>query len=344
MSGISCPPPLSDYSRLLLAHGGGGKLMHELLAKRVLPALDGGLLAQQGDAAILQAGPLRLAFTTDSYVVSPLVFPGGDIGQLAVCGTVNDLAMVGATPLWLSCSLIIEEGLPLEVLEAQLASLRRTADAAGVEIATGDTKVVERGKGDGLYINTAGIGLIEHGQHLLPASVSAGDVILLSGDVGRHGMAIMARREGLAFDSEIESDAACLHRAVAALLAQPGPLHCLRDLTRGGLAAALHEIAASAGLAIEIDERAVPVAPPVAAACEILGLDPLHVACEGRFIAVLPEASAEAALAALRATPEGAEARLIGRVSAGGGVVLNSRIGTRRVLSLPSGEQLPRIC
>ncbi len=342
MTGPHCPAPIDDYPALLLAHGGGGRLMHSLLGNTVLPALDNGLLAQQGDAAILQAGPLRLAFTTDSYVVSPLVFAGGDIGTLAVCGTVNDLAMVGARPLWLSVGLIIEEGLPRAVLEQQLASLRRAADAAGVSIATGDTKVVERGKGDGLYINTAGIGLIEHPHTLLPARVQEGDVIILSGDVGRHGIAVMACREGLAFETALESDLACLHRAVQALL--PHPLHCLRDLTRGGLAAALHEIATSAGLAIALDEAAVPVSAPVAAACELLGLDPLQVACEGRFIALLPEAAAPAALAALRATPEGAGAQIIGRVRTGSGVVLNSRLGTQRSLVLPAGEQLPRIC
>lgn len=344
MKAIDCPVPASDSELVMLAHGGGGTRMHALLASLVVPGLGDPSLAEGGDAALLELEGARLAFTTDSYVVKPLFFPGGDIGTLAVSGTVNDLAMVGARPLFLSCALIAEEGLPMEVLARVLASMRRTAEVAGVRIVTGDTKVVDRGKGDALFVNTAGIGVRTHDRVILPRSVREGDVILLSGDLGRHGIAVMAAREDLGFDLPIESDVACLHRATEALLAHP--VHCFRDLTRGGLASALVEIGTVAGLAMAIDEARIPVSEPVSAACEILGLEPIHVANEGRFVAFVPEADAEAALATLRGVPGQEHAVAIGRVTSGpaGRVTLRSRIGTERLVVLPSGEQLPRIC
>ncbi|MCC6630006.1 MAG: hydrogenase expression/formation protein HypE [Chloroflexi bacterium] len=346
---VACPAPLRDYPQVLLAHGGGGRLMHHLLAQLVLPAFDGPAnpaLAERHDGARLALGGARLAFTTDGYVVHPLIFPGGDIGSLAVNGTINDLAMCGARPLALSASLILEEGLPMATLARVLASMRQAADAAGVAIVTGDTKVVDRGKGDGLYISTAGIGIIEHEQVIAPASVRPGDVVLLSGDIGRHGIAIMAVREGLAFETTIESDCAPLAAPVAALLAAGVPVHCLRDLTRGGLASALVEIAETAGVQIDVDEAAIPVAEEVQGACEILGLDPLYVANEGRFIAIVPAAAAAAALAVLQVHSLGGEARVIGQVTDAtpGLVTMRSLIGVARVVDLHSGEQLPRIC
>lgn len=344
MKPLDCPVPSSDSELVLLAHGGGGTRMHSLLASLVLPSFDDPGLAEGGDAALLEIEGSRLAFTTDSYVVKPLFFPGGDIGTLAVSGTVNDLAMVGAKPLFLSCALIAEEGLPMETLGRVLASMRRTAEAAGVRIVTGDTKVVDRGKGDGLFVNTAGIGVRMHDRVLLPRSVREGDVILLSGDLGRHGIAVMAAREELGFDPPIESDVACLHRATEALLAHE--VHAFRDLTRGGLASALVEIGTVAGLSMSIDEARLPVSEPVAAACEILGLEPIHVANEGRFVAFVTEADAEAALATLRGVPGQEQAMAIGRMTSGpaGRVTLRSRIGTERLVVLPSGAQLPRIC
>jgi hydrogenase expression/formation protein HypE len=329
-----------------LAHGGGGRLAQQLLEQVFLPAFDNPLLGQRHDAAVLTLGQQRIAFTTDSYVVSPLFFPGGDIGTLAVNGTVNDLAMAGARPLWLSAAFLIEEGLPISTLVRVADSMRRAADEAGVQLVTGDTKVVDKGKGDGLFITTAGVGLIEHDSTISPAAVSEGDAVLLSGDIGRHGMAIMSVREGLTFETTIESDCAPLGGIVSALLKSGATIHCLRDLTRGGLASALNEIASTAGLQIDIVEKDVPVRDEVHGACEILGLDPLYVANEGRFVAFVPASEAGAALAILRSHPLGQESCVIGRVTAGrpGLVTLASRIGARRILDLLSGEQLPRIC
>jgi hydrogenase expression/formation protein HypE len=345
MTDISCPLPITDYPNVLLAHGGGGRLMHEMLMRRVLPAL-GTPDAGQTDAALLELGGARLAFTTDAYVVKPLFFPGGDIGRLAVSGTVNDLAMMGATPLALSLSLILEEGLPFETLDRVLASIRATADAAGVKIVTGDTKVVDRGKADGLYINTAGIGAVPAGITLGPDQVRAGDAVIVSGDLGRHGIAVLAEREGIGFETTIESDVACLHRLVAKLLAASIEIHCMRDLTRGGLASAMVEIAGASGLGITLEETAIPVSAPVDAACELLGLDPLHVANEGRMVLFCPEAQAGAALECLRGDLLAEGAARIGRVHAesAGRVALQTRIGVSRALDMLSGEQLPRIC
>ena len=342
-----CPVPLTGHSEIQLAHGGGGRLTQELIERIFGPAFTNRSLEARHDGALLEPPPgARLAFSTDSHVVSPLFFPGGDIGRLAVYGTANDLAMCGARPRWLSAAFILEEGLPLELLERVVRSMGDAARAAGVSIVTGDTKVVERGKGDGLYITTSGIGVIEHALTIAPASVQAGDAILLSGDIGRHGMAILAQREGLAFESSIESDCAALWPAVEALLAAGLDVHCLRDLTRGGLATAVIEIAETAGLAATLDESAVAVSESVRGACELLGLDPFYVANEGRFAAFVPEPQAARAVDILRALPVSARAALIGEVVAEPHnlVTLRSRIGGSRVLDMLSGEQLPRIC
>jgi hydrogenase expression/formation protein HypE len=295
---------------------------------------------------VIQPRTARLAFTTDTFVVQPLFFPGGDIGKLAVYGTVNDLAMAGARPRWLSCGLVLEEGLPIDVLRRVIESMQAAAAEVGVQIITGDTKVVDRGKGDGIFINTAGVGEIEDGLDVSPARVAAGDRILLSGDIGRHGIAIMSQREGLQFEGALDSDCASLAGLVAGLTALGADLHCLRDLTRGGLAAALIEIAEQAGVGIELDEASIPVAPQVAGACELLGLDPLYVANEGRMIAIVPEHAAPEALRIARQHPVACQSGLIGRVIAAprGSVELRNPLGSGRLLDLLSGEQMPRIC
>jgi hydrogenase expression/formation protein HypE len=302
--------------------------------------------AGQHDSAVVEAGGARLAFTTDGFVVHPRVFPGGDLGELAIYGTVNDLAMAGAVPLALSTAFILEEGLPFEELAQLVASMKTAADRCGVRLVTGDTKVVDRGKADGIFITTAGIGLIPAGVEVHPRRVQPGDAVLVSGDLGRHGIAVMSVRDGLAFESPVVSDCGPIHHLVLALREAGLDLHCLRDPTRGGLASVLNEIATAAGVAIEAEEASVPVNEAVATACEILGLDPLYVACEGRLVAFLPEAQAEQALAVLRAIPEGSGAAKIGRVIPGpaGRVTVKTSLGTARLLDLLSGEQLPRIC
>jgi hydrogenase expression/formation protein HypE len=342
----ACPFPIQNYPRVLLAHGGGGKLMHQLIARMFMPAFRNPLLEPQHDSSVFEVGGRRLAFTTDSYVVRPLFFPGGDLGSLAVHGTVNDLAMSGARPLYLSAAFIIEEGLPMETLWRIVSSMQQAAQAAGVQIITGDTKVVDKGKGDNLFINTAGVGLLEHSLTIAPQSVQPGDAILVNGDLGRHGMAIMAVREGLQFDSAIESDSAPLAEAVLDLVRAPIEIHCLRDLTRGGLASVLNEIAEAANLTLLVEEKVIPVREDVRGACEILGLDPLHVACEGRFAAFVPERDAERALAILRKRAAGSGACRIGKVTGQHSptVLLKSTLGTQRILDMLSGEQLPRIC
>ncbi len=343
---LTCPLPIADYPRVLLAHGGGGRLMNQLIERLFAAAFDNPLLGERHDGAAFAVPAGRLAFTTDSYVVHPLFFPGGDIGRLAVNGTVNDLAMCGARPLYLSAAFILEEGLPMETLWRVVQSMRDAAAAAGVQIVTGDTKVVDRGKADGLYINTAGVGLLEHERVIAPRQVREGDLVLINGDLGRHGMAIMAVREGLAFESDIESDTAPVAAPVQALLAAGLDVHCLRDLTRGGLTSALVEIAETAGVHIHLDERAIPVREAVRGACEMLGLDPLYVANEGRFAVVVAAADADRALAILRADPAAEGAAVIGRVlgSQPGLVTMRSQIGANRILDRLSGEQLPRIC
>jgi hydrogenase expression/formation protein HypE len=341
-----CPIPLSDYPTITMAHGGGGTLMHQLIGKMFRTAFANPLLDQQHDGAVFASPARRLAFTTDSFVVRPLAFPGGDIGRLAVFGTVNDLAMCGARPLYLSCGFILEEGLPMDVLWRIVCSMRDAAAEARVRIVTGDTKVVDHGKGDGIYINTAGVGALEHGREINPRQIRAGDAILVSGDIGRHGMAIMAVREGLAFESTIESDCAPLFDPVHRLLEGGVEVHALRDLTRGGLAGGVIECVETARLGAELREDAIAVREDVRGACELLGLDPLYVANEGRFAAFVPADEAAHAVALLRTNPICRDAQAIGVVteSPPGQVTLRSRIGTRRMLDLPSGEQLPRIC
>ena len=343
---IACPTPVDANAQVLMAHGGGGRLMHQLLERIIVPPIDNPHLASRHDACVVDIGTAKIAFTTDSFVVHPLFFPGGDIGKLAVCGTVNDLAMAGAKPLYLSLALIIEEGLPIETLRAVMDSIDKTAAECGVQIITGDTKVVERGKGDGLFINTAGIGVIEHRLPIGPKSVASGDAVILSGDIGRHGIAIMAQRENLRFESEINSDCAPLHREIAALLESGIEIHCLRDLTRGGLASALIEISEAAACEIEIVESAISVSEPVRAACELLGFDPLHVANEGRFVAFVPAKFAEQALDVLKSSATHNSPQVIGTVgnSANPQVILRSVVGGRRIVDMLSGEQLPRIC
>ncbi|MAS41131.1 MAG: hydrogenase expression/formation protein HypE [Porticoccaceae bacterium] len=344
MSG-ECPLPGPEADCIQLAHGGGGRAMARLLESLILPMFDDPELDRRHDGAVFEvAGPL--AFTTDSYVVRPLEFPGGDIGSLAVNGTVNDLAMCGAEPRYLSVGLILEEGLPLAVLRRVLVSMRDAARAAGVRLVTGDTKVVDRGKADELFINTSGVGRVLAPAEVGPARVVPGDMVILSGDIGRHGMAVMAVRENFGFESTIESDCAALAAPVAALFAAGVTVHCLRDLTRGGLASALVEIAEAAAVHIEIEESRIPVRADVGAACELLGLDPLHVANEGRFIAVVPAQDAELALRVLRARHITAGAVAVGvvRPAPAGQVFCRGELGVSRVIDMLSGEQLPRIC
>jgi len=340
----SCPVPLGHAGTVQLAHG-GGRVMRDLLESLFLPAFDNPALAARHDSAVVGCGAARIAFTTDTYVVHPRVFPGGDIGTLAVYGTVNDLAMAGARPLYLSASFVHEEGLPLAELARVVHSMRAAADACSITLVTGDTKVVDRGKGDGLYVNTAGIGTVPDGLDLGPRRVRPGDAILVSGDVGRHGIAVLSVREGLAFETEVASDCASVAPLVEVILGAGIDVRCLRDPTRGGLATVLNEIALDGGVGIEIDERAVPVDDAVAGACELLGLDPLYVACEGRMVAFVRDDESERALALMRGHAIGAGAARIGTVfPAAGTVTLRTRLGSRRLLDLLSGEQLPRIC
>lgn len=344
--GFSCPLPISQYPQVMLAHGGGGKLMHQLIEQVFVPAFRNDLLGTRHDGAVFEIEGARLAMTTDSYVVRPLVFPGGDIGTLAINGTVNDLAMCGARPLYLSAGFILEEGLPMELLWRIVQSMRRAAEIAGIQLVTGDTKVVDKGKGDGIFINTAGVGVIEHSLTIAPGQIQTGDRILLNGDLGRHGIAIMAMREGLSFESEIESDCAPLAKLVLHLIREGIEIHCLRDLTRGGLASALVEIAETGERQLHIRERDIPVREDVRGACEILGLDPLYLANEGRFLAMIPERDSARALEIMRAYPGGEKACLIGEVgeAASPRVLMKSAIGATRIVDMFSGEQLPRIC
>jgi len=345
-AGFSCPIPIEQYSNILLAHGGGGKLSHQLIEKMFLPAFGNAALEARHDGAVLELPSRRIAFTTDSYVVKPLIFPGGDIGTLAVYGTVNDLVMCGARPLYLTVGFILEEGLQMDTLWRVVQSMQQSARQAGVEVVAGDTKVVDRGKGDGIFINTAGVGILEHERVISPSCVRNGDVVLLSGDIGRHGIAIMAAREGFEFETALESDCADLSGIVQNLLSEGIEVHCLRDLTRGGLASALVEIAEAARLHIEFEEVAVPVLESVRGACEILGFDPVYLANEGRFIAFVPGNETERALTLLRNHSLGKDACIIGKATADnpGLVTQRSRIGTVRIIDMISGEQLPRIC
>ncbi|RME45149.1 MAG: hydrogenase expression/formation protein HypE [Caldilineae bacterium] len=347
-----CPLPLRNHPNIVMGHGGGGKLSAELVEHLFLPAFQSEALQTLGDSAILtlQPGdgnaPPRLAFSTDSFVVRPLFFPGGNIGELAVNGTVNDIAMSGAQPVFLSAGFILEEGLSLETLGNIAQAMGRAARAAGVALVTGDTKVVDRGHGDGVYINTSGLGLIPPGVHIAPQNARPGDVVLVSGTIGDHGVAILSVREGLEFETRIESDTAPLNGLVAEMLAASKDIHVLRDPTRGGLASSLNEIAAAAGVGIALDEGSIPVAEPVRAACELLGLDPLYVANEGKLVAIVPPTAAEAVLERMRRHPRGAQAAIIGQVTEAhpGMVVARTGIGGTRVVDMQIGEQLPRIC
>lgn len=343
---LQCPAPLDDKEHVRLAHGGGGRRMHELLEGLLLPNFGSQQLLERHDGATLNIAGARLAFTTDSYVVKPLFFPGGDIGTLAINGTVNDLAMCGARPLYLSSAFILEEGFPMESLRCVVESMLITAAEAHVQLVTGDTKVVDKGNGDGIFINTAGIGVVKHGLNIVPSAVRPGDTVLLSGDVGRHGIAIMAVREGLSFETAIESDCAPLWEPVAALLEAGIEIHCLRDLTRGGLSSGLIEIAETARVRVSIEEMLVPVREDVAGACEILGLDPLYLANEGRFVAFVPEHETAGALEILSQHSVSRGAVQIGRVleKPAAIVTMKSRLGTERLIDMLSGEQLPRIC
>ena len=379
---LSCPLPKAADDKIVLAHGGGGRLTHQLIEKIFLPAFSNPALEQRHDGAVLSFNGSRLAFTTDSFVVQPLIFPGGNIGHLAIHGTVNDLAMCGARPLYLSAGFILEEGLSMETLRTVVNSMHESAAQAGVQLVTGDTKVVDKGKGDGLFVNTSGIGVIEEFPSLAkaarpgvpqtlgetqngmphvspplrdvgirrpqigPESVKVGDAVIVSGDLGRHGVAILSVRQGLEFESPIVSDCANLWPAVEALLNGGIEVHCLRDLTRGGLATTLNEIASDRGVSIKLEEARMPVDETVQGACEILGLDPLYVANEGRFAAFVPAAQSEAALEVLKRVPVSQGAVAVGKVeeSPRGLVVLQSRIGGNRVVDMLSGEQLPRIC
>jgi len=376
---LSCPVPRVADDRIVLAHGGGGRLTHQLIEKIFIPAFANEALEQRHDGAVLSLNGSRLAFTTDSFVVRPLIFPGGNIGDLAVNGTVNDLAMCGARPLYLSAGFILEEGLEMETLRTVVNSMHEAAAKANVKLVTGDTKVVDKGKGDGIFINTSGIGLIEEipglttsvrpgappverkaengvphvspalrdmGSTIGPASVQPGDAVIVSGDLGRHGIAILSVREGLEFESPILSDCANVWPSVEALLKAGIEIHCLRDLTRGGLATTLNEIAADRNVCIKLDEALIPVDEIVQGACEILGLDPLYVANEGRFAAFVPAAQAEAALDVMKKVEVSHGSVRVGSVEASPGrtVILQSRIGGNRVVDMLSGEQLPRIC
>ncbi|MCB2175444.1 MAG: hydrogenase expression/formation protein HypE [Actinomycetales bacterium] len=344
---LTCPVPIPEGSRVILGHGSGGQLsgalMRDVLAPCLADASPGGPL---NDAAVLDVGGTRVAFTTDSFVVSPLVFPGGDIAELAVNGTVNDLAMMGAQPAGLSLAYVIEEGLLLEDLGALTASAARAAAKAGTRIVTGDTKVVGRGAADQIFINTAGIGVVPAGVQLGADRARPGDVLLLSGPIGLHGVAIMSVREGLEFEAEIASDTQALNGLVAAMLAVEPGIKVLRDPTRGGLASAVNEIAEASGVGMVIDDSAVPIPDPVRGACEMLGLDPYHVANEGKLVAVVPAETADAVLEAMRALPEGEGATRIGTVVAEhpGMVTARTLVGSERIVDMLVGEQLPRIC
>ena len=345
----SCPAPFSQYDRVLLGHGSGGRLSADLIHRLFLPTFDNDVLARLDDQAVCSLAPhadVRIAFTTDSFVVRPIFFPGGDIGRLAIHGTVNDLAMGGATPLFISAAFILEEGLPIDDLKRIAASMQAACDDAGVTLVTGDTKVVDRGKGDQIFITTSGVGFVPSGRTLSASACRPGDRILVSGTIGDHGVAIMSVREGLEFETTLASDTAPLSGLTRVMLEACPSIRCMRDPTRGGVSSALHEIAAAADLGMTLDESAIPVRPEVRGACELLGLDPLYVANEGKLLAVVPAADADQLLACLKSHPLGTNASMIGELTADhrGMVVLRSVVGGTRVVTMLAGEQLPRIC
>jgi hydrogenase expression/formation protein HypE len=344
--GAVCPAPIIDPERIILGHGSGGKLTAELVQKIFLPAFNNEYLARLDDQAVLEVNGARLAFTTDSFVVTPIIFPGGDIGRLAVNGTVNDLAMSGAKPLYIAAAFILEEGLAIEDLRRVVDSMRAAARDAKVLLVTGDTKVVERGKGDRVFITTTGIGIVEKPITISANRAQPGDKIILSGTIGDHGIAILSQRENLEFEGHIESDTAALHTLVSGMLDAGAEIHCLRDPTRGGVATILNEIAQSSGVGIELKEREIPIRETVKGACEILGLDPLYVANEGKLVAVVAGHATAAVLSSMRRHPLGREARIVGEVVARHPrmVLMQTEIGGTRVVDMLSGEQLPRIC
>lgn len=342
----SCPVPLSGSKQILLGHGAGGRLSHDLIQQLFLPRFGNPYLNRLDDQAVLQVGGERLAFTTDSFVVQPLFFPGGDIGMLAVNGTANDLAMAGAQPVFLSAGFILEEGLPFDDLTQILDSMKMACETIGAQVVTGDTKVVNKGAADGCFINTAGIGIARHQLHLSADQARPGDFVILSGTIGDHGMAVMSRREGLGFETEIRSDTAPLHDLVAAMLGTEAEFRCFRDPTRGGLASTLNELARASGVGMVIEEEKIPIRPPVRAACELLGIDPLYVANEGKLVAIVQASDAEAVVERMHRHLLGAEAAIIGRVTEEHSkiVVMRTRAGGSRVVDLHAGELLPRIC
>jgi len=343
----ACPLPLSGGDdRVLLGHGSGGKLSAALIRNVFLAAFHNPILARMDDQAIVSINGVRLAFTTDSFVVKPLFFPGGDIGSLAVHGTVNDLAMGGAQPLFLSAAFVIEEGFPIEELRRVVASVQRAAAEAGVQVVTGDTKVVEKGSGDGLFLNTSGLGVVPEGVQLSAGQARPGDRVLLSGVIGEHGIAILAQREGLEFEGALASDSAPLHTLVAAMLEASTEIRCLRDPTRGGVSSALNEVAAQSQVGIQIDERAIPLREEVKGACELLGLDPLYVANEGKLLAIVAPEATDRVLEVMRRHPLGARASLVGTVTAAhaGMVTMRTLVGPTRIVDMLAGDQLPRIC
>ena len=346
LPGDACPAPILDHKQIVMGHGSGGKLTQDLIEKLFLPSFNNDYLAQLNDQAVLDVNGSKLAFTTDSFVVTPIFFPGGDIGRLAINGTVNDLAMSGATPRFIAAAFILEEGLAADDLVRVVESMRQAAQDAGVLLVTGDTKVVNRGKGDQIFITTTGLGIVERPVKISADRARPGDRILLSGTIGDHGMAIMSRREGLEFEGPIESDTAPLHTLVAAMLGASEEIHCLRDPTRGGVATVLNEIAAQSQVGMELDSRSIPVRESVKGACEILGLDPMYVANEGKLVAVVAPEAADAVLDRMRSHPLGRDACCIGEVVAAHArrVLVKTEIGGTRVLDVMLGEPLPRIC
>jgi len=343
---IVCPTPLPAKDTVLLGHGSGGKWSGDLVREIFLPAFQNPVLARLDDQAVFAIDGSRLAMTTDSFVVKPLFFPGGDIGSLAVHGTINDLAMGGARPVYLSAAFILEEGLSFEALRSVVQSMRDAADQAGVAIVTGDTKVVEKGSGDEIFITTTGIGVVPDGVSLSANQAKPGDKVLLSGSIGDHGIAILAQREGLEFESQIQSDSAALHTLVASMLATGGAIRCMRDPTRGGLSSTLNEIATQSGVGVELLEQEIPVREEVQGACEMLGLDPLYVANEGKLVAIVDPTAAQEIVATMRQHPLGQEAQIVGTVTESnrGLVIMRTALGTTRIVDMLAGDQLPRIC
>ena len=346
ITGFNCPVPNTGHEQILLSHGSGGSMMHRLLKEIFIAGFDNPLLNEMGDGAVFDINGSRLAFTTDSYVVDPVFFPGGDIGSLAVNGTVNDLAMCGAWPLYISAGFIIEEGFSVAELREVVKSMKEAADAAGVQVVTGDTKVVGRGKGDKVFINTAGIGIVPENVNISPKNIKPGDVIIINGRIAEHGMAIMSKRQGFEFETEIISDCSPLNGLVGAILDSSLNIRMMRDATRGGVASVLNEIAEASNLGIAIDETSIPISGQVRAACEILGFDPLYVANEGKMLVFVSPGDAETVLKAMKNHPMGTESAIIGMVVPDnpGLVVMKTEIGSMRIVDMLSGEQLPRIC